>query len=431
MKSFSRILFLLFSFFLLTEVVWFSCEPFQRQQMLAALGRDDLARELQLDPYYPIYPQLYYLRLQDHERAVSEIQQEQLELQEKQAFEQQQKIKRQQFSDQLKQLENQQLESPREENDGSNILEADWKQTGQHYAAKMLCRKPKTQNLDNVEQQKIYKWVDENGRTHFGEKPSSNNQGQAQDLSQQYQALQQAVKLSIEYPNWAGDSLLESEIKKQGKLVHKVLSHYVPKIYQRQINLKIILFKNVKDFEVQRDKQQANVQWGAYYSSASNSIYVPRYGSNEQTMAIVRHEMTHAMLAGMLGPVPVWINEGLAEYMESFRWQMNAAVAQPRIDQYPRLQGASIKALAHTEHRDFYGSNQERNYLQAVASLYFLLDHQAGREWLKRSFAAYGQSPCRKISVNQLFSTYPGGVEGASQGFNAWLRAGKFASHRY
>jgi hypothetical protein len=148
-------------------------------------------------------------------------------------------------------------------------------------------------------------------------------------------------------------------------------------------------------------------------------------------MAIVRHEMTHAMLAGMLGPVPVWINEGLAEYMESFRWQMNAAVAQPRVDQYSRLQGASMKALAHTEHQDFYGSNQERNYLQAVASLYFLLDHQAGRQWLKRSFAAYGQSPCRKIGVNQLFSTYPGGVEGASHGFNAWLRAGKFASHRY
>ena len=404
---------MLSAFFVLTEVVWFSSEPFQRQQLLEALGRDDLAREVQLDPYYPLLTQLYQLRLEDHDRALEELQQE---------HEAEQKLKREKFQ----QLEN------RQQNEDEQKQAFDWQSTGQHYAAKMLCRKPKTQDLDNVKKQKIFKWVDEQGRTHFGEKPNLENESAAQDLSQQYEALQQAVQLSIEYPNWAGDSLIESEIKKQGKLVHKVLSHYVPKIYQRQINLKIILFKDVKDFEAQREKQQANVQWGAYYSSANNSIYLPRYPTNEQTMAIARHEMTHAMLAGMLGPVPVWINEGLAEYMESFRWQMNVVIAQPRVDQYGRLQGASMKQLANTEHRDFYGADSQMNYLQAVASIYFLLDHQAGREWLKRSFALYGQNPCRKASAEQLFSqNYPGGINSASHNFKAWLAKGKFASHRY
>ena len=414
MKSLTRILFMLLAFFLSTEVVWFSCEPFQRQQLLEALGRDDLAREIQLDPYYPILSQLYQLRLQDHDRALEEIQQE---------HEAEQRLKREKFQSQLEDSE---------ENEDENEQDFDWQSTGQHYAAKMLCRKPKTQDLDNVSQQKIYKWVDENGRTHFGEKPNLENESKVQDLSKQYEALQQAVRLSIEYPNWAGDSLIESEIKKQGKLVHKVLSHYVPKIYQRQINLKIVLFKDVKDFEAQREKQQANVQWGAYYSSASNTIYLPRYPNIEQTMAIARHEMTHAMLAGMLGPIPVWMNEGLAEYMESFSWQMNVVIAQPRVNQYGRLRGADMRQLANTEHQDFYGADQQMNYLQAVASIYFLLDHQAGREWLKRSFAFYGQNPCRKTSAEQLFSqNYPDGIEGASRNFNAWLSKGKFASHRY
>ena len=419
MKSLARILFMLLAFFLLTEVVWFSCEPFQRQQLLEKLGRDDLAREVQLDPYYPLLSQLYELRLKDHDRALAEIQQEN---------EEQKRIQRQKYKTQI---EN---EKGREEEGAVDKEAFDWQSTGQHYAAKMLCRKPKTQDLDNVNKQKIYKWIDEHGRTHFGEKPSAANElnTQVEDLSKQYEALQQAVKLSIEYPNWAGDSLIESEIKKQGKLVHKVLSHYVPKIYQRQINLKIILFKNVAEFESHRDKQQANAQWGAYYSSASNSIYLPRYPNVEQTMAIARHEMTHAMLAGMLGPVPVWINEGLAEYMESISWQMNAAVAQPRVSQYGRLKGANMKQLANTQHVDFYGADQDRNYLQAVASIYFLLDHQAGREWLKRSFAFYGQNPCRKASAEQLFSkNYPAGIDGASRNFKAWLNKGKFASHRY
>jgi hypothetical protein len=404
---------MLLAFFLVIEAAWFSCDSFQRQQLLEALGRDDLAREIQLDPYYPIMPQLWLMRLDDHNRAIDEMQQERHE----------------NSKEDIRDMSDRALSK-----EATNSIEqqaSDWQARGQHYAAKMLCRKPKTQGLDNVNKQKIYKWIDENGRTHFGEKPSAENEQRAEDLSKQYEALQQAVKLSIEYPNWAGDSLIESEIKKQGKMVHKVLSHYVPKSHLRQINLKIILFKSVAEFESHRDEQKGNAQWGAYYSSASNSIYLPRYPNIEQTMAIARHEMTHAMLAGMLGPVPVWLNEGLAEYMESFSWRLNIAVAQPRVSEYGRLKGADMEQLANTEHQDFYGSNQQENYLQAAASIYFLLDHQSGREWLKRSFVFYGENPCRKASVDQLFASYPGGIENASHNFNAWLSKGKFATHRY
>lgn len=413
MKSLSRILFMLFAFFLSIEVVWFSCESYQRQQLLEALGRDDLAREIQLDPYYPLLSQLYQLRLEDHNRALDEMQQERSE----------------------NSKENSRDRSDRELNkEATNSIKdqaSDWQAKGQHYAAKILCRKPKTQNLDNVTKQKIYKWVDENGQTHFGEKSSSAHKQKAEDLSKQYEALQQAVKLSMEYPNWAGDSFIESEIKKQGKMVHKVLSHYVPKSHLRQINLKIILFKDVAEFEAHRDEQKGNAQWGAYYSSASNSIYLPRYANIKQTMAIARHEMTHAMLAGMLGPVPVWINEGLAEYMESFSWRLNIAVAEPRVSEYERLRGSNMEQLANTDHQDFYGAEQKTNYLQAAASIYFLLDHQSGREWLKNSFAFYAQNPCRKASVDQLFASYPGGVANANYNFNVWLNKGKFPSHRY
>lgn len=415
MKSLSRILFIVLAFFVLIEVVWFSCEPFQRQQLLEVIGRDDLAREVQLDPYYPLLSQLSELRLKDHDRVSEEIQQE---------HKAEKVLKQEKYQSQLA------LDDNRKVDDDNQPF--DWQSTGQHIAAKMLCRKPNTQDLGNVNQQKIYKWVDKKGRTHFAEKPSAANENKTEDLTKQYEVLQQAVKLSIEYPNWAGDIVLESEIKKQGKLVHKVLSYYVPKIYQRQINLKIILFKNLKEFQIQREKQQANAQWGAYYRWANNSIYLPRYPNIEQTMAIARHEITHAILAGMLGPVPVWMNEGLAEYMESFSWQINAAVAQPKVTEYGRLKGASMTHLANAERKDFYGTDQKMNYLQASAIMYFLLDHYAGRNWLKRSFAFYGENPCNKASAEKLFSqNYPGGIEAASRNFNVWLDKGKFVSHRY
>jgi hypothetical protein len=72
------------------------------------------------------------------------------------------------------------------------------------------------------------------------------------------------------------------------------------------------------------------------------------------------------------------------------------------------------------------------NYLHAVASIYFLLDHQAGREWLKCSFSLYSQNPCRRINAEQLFSqNYSNGIEGASCQLKMWLDRGEFASHHY
>ena len=95
------------------------------------------------------------------------------------------------------------------------------------------------------------------------------------------------------------------------------------------------------------------------------------------------------------------------------------------------LSHTNMEQLANTDHQDFYGAEQKTNYLQAAASIYFLLDHQSGREWLKNSFAFYAQNPCRKASVDQLFASYPGGVANANHNFNAWLNKGKFPSHRY
>jgi hypothetical protein len=111
---------MLSAFFVLIEVVWLSCEPFQRQQLLEAMGRDDLARELQLDPYYPFLNQLYQLRLEDHDRALEEIQQEQ---------EAEQKLKREKF----RKLEHTEQKPDVQKQDGQSAehdLAFDWQSTG-------------------------------------------------------------------------------------------------------------------------------------------------------------------------------------------------------------------------------------------------------------------------------------------------------------
>lgn len=407
LKSIFRIFIVLIGLALAIEAFWYSSTPEQRRALLTQLGRDDMAHWFEADNHQPLLLQIWSMK-----------QQETVYLQEAQ----QRKFQH------LPQEITHQGTDQEPESEGADkwqVIASGWK----HQIGQTVCGKPKTQALDNVKKQSIYKWVDENGQVHYGEKTTATN---AQDLSKQYGVSTRSVQLKMEYPDWAGDNILAKEIDRQGKLVHKVLGYYIPRQYQRQINLKIVLFKDVKSFEKHKNKQQANAFWGAYYSSGNNTIYLPRYPHIEQTMAIARHEMTHAMIAGMLGRLPVWLNEGMAEYMESFRWQMNAAIAEPDTHGYQQLMHTDLRLLVNTDHREFYGDGHELNYRQAAASVYYLLDHQAGRQWMKSTFARFAENPCGQQFARNLFADhYPGGLDAAAQNWQSWLKKGKFPTHRY
>ena len=149
-------------------------------------------------------------------------------------------------------------------------------------------------------------------------------------------------------------------------------------------------------------------------------------------MAMVRHEISHAIIAGMLGSVPVWINEGLAEYMETFTWQLNWIEAEPSSERYGHLGEMKMKFLENIDRLNSYGIDSDRSYLEAQARIFFLLDHQMGRNWLRSSFEMYGKNPCAKVSTKQLFEDYyPGGAQEVSRNFSAWLNKGEYRSHRY
>lgn len=414
-KSSLRIAIVLLGLAAALEAFWFSCEPQQRRDLLIQVGRDDLSHWLNTDHYQPLLVQLVQMKRQ---QVMDQLVEEHLA---------QQGQSQDQDTDQL--TSSQRESSTQTENTNESSLQSLLSNNVSHRLAQTMCGKPPTQSLNDVKKQAIYKWVDEDGKTHYGEAPAQHN---AQDLSAEYGQSLRSVRLRMEYPSWAGDSRLEKEIDRQGKLVHKVLSYYIPKQHLRQINLKIVLFKDVAAFEKHKNKQQANAFWGAYYSSGNNTIYLPRYPQLEQTLAIARHEMTHAMVAGMLGRLPVWLNEGLAEYMESFSWQMNAAIAEPPTHDYERLKGTDLRLLSTAGPKEFYGDGHERNYRQAAASVYFLLDHQAGRKWFKQTLADFAENPCGQQFAQDLFNkSYPGGIDAAANNWQRWLRKGKFPTHRY
>lgn len=291
------------------------------------------------------------------------------------------------------------------------------------------CYKPPTQDIAQVSSSGVYRWTDDQGRVHFSDKPHE----QAQNISDRYRASMQGVKFSFEYPGWKGDASLAQELQREGELQYRILTRFLPRDAWRQINLNVLLFADQASYTAYKEGQGLSQDWGAHYNNGVNRIYMPRTASHEQTLAIGRHEMTHAMLAGMVGTLPVWLNEGLAEYMEGLDWQMSAASVSLNPALLPWLQQAGTQPadVLSLSHDDFSSRDMTTHYRQSAALVYFLLSEAEGQRWLQRTLADYWRSPCSPFNAQRAFASYTGGLNGLYRDYQQWLNRGVISTHRY
>ncbi|WP_420591656.1 DUF4124 domain-containing protein [Bacterioplanoides sp.] len=387
-----------------TELFWTSSSPDQRVRWLKALPAPGLETIVVTETTQPILPQLLNILANPGQQKII--------VTEKVTSKEQPNVSKSQVV-------------PQKKNANSLNLA--------HYIhARQRCVKPPTQEITAVEKQSIYRWTDANGRVHFGDKAKSQR---AEDMSKTYGRRTQGVKLNIQYIGWEGDRTLSADLKKQASLMYRILTQYIPRHEWRQINLNLMIFPSQPAFEDYKTEQGANAGWMAYYDGRNNQAYLARQANHEMTMRIARHEMTHAMMVGMLGTTPIWISEGLAQYLERLDWQMSAA--QVKVDQYvfDRLANQASGGFAHVadlEHYEFNNGDQENNYHRSSAMMHFLLGHREGQFWVKEALGYFAINPCGPYDAKRFFNqSYPGGIAGASQQYSQWLEAREYRTHYY
>ncbi|WP_430459654.1 DUF4124 domain-containing protein [Thalassolituus sp. LLYu03] len=292
------------------------------------------------------------------------------------------------------------------------------------------CYKPPTQDIREVSSSGVYRWTDEQGRVHFSDAPQHQS---AENLTDRYRADMQGVRFRFEYPEGQADPELEQALKREGELVYRLLTRFIPQTAWRQINLNVLVFANERAYDDYKRQQGMAQDWAAHYSRGVNRIYMPQMPNRLSTLAIGRHEMTHAMVAGMVGTLPTWLNEGLAEYMERMRWQLSAATVAmpPGLFRWLEQQGSAPGQVLTLSHDEFSAVAMTRHYRQSAALVYFLLSHSRGQQWLKDTLAQALAAPCTPFQAEQAFAGYPGGLAGMNSEYARWLRAGRFDAHHY
>jgi hypothetical protein len=171
------------------------------------------------------------------------------------------------------------------------------------------------------------------------------------------------------------------------------------------------------------------------YSTAKRTLYVRAQEHDEASFAILRHEITHALIYESVGNLPTALNEGLAEYFG--RYRVGGMGAQIDMDAYRKMivatapTGDGSDALVDLLARDgdnFYAiaddkSGREQRYTRAYALVALLMDDTAGRAALSAVLAAQSADPCRPVDVSAVLNThYPGGLVALTKAWVAFMR---------
>lgn len=297
------------------------------------------------------------------------------------------------------------------------------------------CSFPKEEASVRSQSSSVYRWTDDQGRVHFGDKPADNSE----DLSKQYRNPV-PFEVVVEFPGWQGSALIRQRLDAEARMMYRIIAGLLPTRQQRQILLTINLYENEAAFQEAGREFGVDRNTGAFYRPEEHRMYVPvvtRYGpqhSVEVTAALTRHEMTHAITTAMLGTLPVWLSEGLAEYMERLSWEMSLARVWPDEKGFAAITPKSVdlRTLTSMDLPTFYTSNKAGNYRTSAALVHYLLGFDGGKQWLAQVLKRYADQPCHDFDpVLEFAQGYPGGLTRANADFVAWLEAEDYPVHRY
>ena len=110
----------------------------------------------------------------------------------------------------------------------------------------------------------------------------------------------------------------------------------------------------------------------AYFVGTRRELAIYSYrGQNVQTD--LRHEFTHGLLHGSLETVPLWLDEGLAEYFE-----VRPVTGGPHKDHIQHLQNARADgwgpSLAHLEELTDFRNMTQRDYAESWGWVHYMLN---------------------------------------------------------
>ncbi len=295
---------------------------------------------------------------------------------------------------------------------------------------------PAEQEALNIPQQKIYQWKDEHGRTHFGDASQSSN---ATDISKQYQSRTQYISTDIHPINTElpldFDSLIKVSILKMFLVLSDSLA--IDQLHPLALQLKV--YGNEREFKSYQKQKAPNLsQVIGFYSPKDNEASILLQRNKNATMALIRHESSHVIMANLYGLSPIWLNEGFAEYFQGLKVAGLETTVYPNKRALHALRtlnqdgSLSLKKHLKLSVAAWQGKDVNRHYAEAWSIVYFLMSDHEGKKVLKAYFKELRENRCIIPDSSSFFDQYyPGGLDALDTKWKVWLNNAETLPHRY
>ncbi|MFC3034260.1 hypothetical protein ACFOEE_17275 [Pseudoalteromonas fenneropenaei] len=155
-----------------------------------------------------------------------------------------------------------------------------------------------------------------------------------------------------------------------------------------------------------------------FYLGDSNTVLVEN-NSVHQALTTAVHEAIHVYNYRLVGVLPRWLNEGLAEYFEMLASIKLAGKGQVLSDKTQPLEFSvmlSSEAQWETQSRD-------QLYFSARVWSQFLMTHVQGRNALKAILHAEAQTPCTTLTAEHIQALMENHFPLYEQAFFNWWQA--------
>ena len=317
-------------------------------------------------------------------------------------------------------------------------LMARFNQSAEGFQQIATCGKTETLAVEEASSSKVYRWVDEAGQVHFSDKEPGKLVNTEQ-MSVHYPNRKRYFNLKLIEDNASLPAFTRDKVSADMRQIYGILSRDMQLDHLRQVMLNVRLIDSQEAFQAYRAEVAPQISTNSgFYTSKHNEAVVFQSDNEQQTLAVVRHEATHVIVAGLYGYTPVWFNEGLAEYFEHMHISGQLRQVEPVTFHVEHLRqlvnGGQLmpwRDYIQLKPDQWYSGNLQNHYAQAWALVYFLMSEDTGKQLLQGMMNQLAENFCWQFSsVDYIEQSYPGGLAGLEADWRKWLEQ-EPQPHRY
>ena len=279
----------------------------------------------------------------------------------------------------------------------------------------------------------VYQWRDASGRLQFSDRAPADSEIPVQRIETALLPQRERLRIHEHHSDIALST--ESRERMQQGIQH-IFGMYTRRLgldVRSVVEVNLHLFSSRADYQnwVSERIGRRAISTGIFIT-ASNEVAVWQWGSEEQIVTTILHEVSHVILHQLAPNTPVWLHEGLAQYFQTIKPDGD----QLRVDPIPEAMALirqwvdrgdliSVHQYLSIPQNQWMAMVHDRSaipYTLAWGLVYFMMSRPVGEQTIRRILHDLEKSGLPP-TLDRIESRYPGGLLQLDTDFFRWAQS--------